>query len=326
MKRYPTYHSTGARISRRMGIMAVLVGALSILAHRTTMVSTDVMVYSVLLGTLLGLLALSFGLIAVGRLWIRGGTGASSAFFGVIYGLLALVPICAFASNAILFSSLTDISTDLDDPPQFVFSHGQPQALQIDLPSGFTRASEQVSQRDAFPDIVSRRYRIAPAELHAAALEVAERSGWKIVFELSPDLLDAPTALQVETETPILGLPEDMVVRIRPDAVGALLDVRSVSRLALQGLTGNAKRVRGFFSDMDDVLRETYGNVERLTVLEIELVEPDDDVDAAGESEVEGTDLKPTTPDATQIPLPGFKPFYEDDDELTVDEPNVSEQ
>lgn len=323
MKRYPTYRSTSARVCRRLGIMAVLVSALSILAHRTTLIGTDVMVYSVLLGTVLGLLAISFGLIALGRLWTRGGTGASSAFFGAVYGLLALIPIGAYASNAILFSSLADISTDLDDPPQLVFVHGQPQALQIELPSGFVRASEIVSQRDVFPDIVSRRYRIAPAELHVAALEVAERSGWKIVFELSPDLLDAPTALQVETETPILGLTEDMVVRIRPDAVGALLDVRSVSRLAVQGLTGNAKRVRGFFSDMDDVLRETYGNVERLTVLDIELVDADD-VDATVDLEAGGAVLNPTVPEEKGVPLPGFKPFFEGDEEPTVDESNVS--
>ena len=324
MKRYPTYRSTSARISRRLGVMAVLVGVLSILAHRTALIGADIMVYSVLLGTVLGLLAMSFGLLALGRLWIRGGTGTSSAFFGVVYGLLALIPIGAYVSNAILFSSLADISTDLDDPPQLVFAHGQPQTLQIELPSGFAGASVKVSQRDAFPDIVSRRYRIAPAELHAAALEVAERSGWEIVFELSPDLLDAPTALQVETVTPILGLPEDMLVRIRPDEVGALLDVRSVSRLALQGLTGNAQRVRGFFSDMDDVLRETYGNVERLTVLEIELVEADDDADVSVDLEADGADLNPVAPDEKRIPLPGFKPFFEGDEELTPDEPNVS--
>ena len=307
MKRYPIYRSTSARVSQRLGAVAVPVGILAVLANRAALIGPSEMVYSVLAGACLGLVAFILALVAFYRLWLRGGVGAPRAVLGAISGLLAVVPLGVFAGQAIFFPGMADVSTDWRDPPEL--KAVAPAADQ--LPSGLMTTLFPLpgprEQRDLFPDIVPRRYRIAPGQLHAAVMEVAERNGWDITYELPPDLLDAPTGLQVIARTPILGLKEDMVLRIRPDPVGTLMDVRSASRFRVQGLTGNAERIRQLFSRVDEVLLETYGDLEHITVADGEQL--------GAEADTVGTaDNPPQAGEVERIPVPAFKPYFEGED------------
>lgn len=144
-------------------------------------------------------------------------------------------------------------------------------------------------------------------DLHAAAREVVERNGWTLVSEIPPDLPDAPTRLQIEVRTPFLQLAEDVVLRIRPDRVGALLDIRSASRVALPDLSGNADRIRDLFRQIDEVLLETYGDIASEPVLEAEETVGGEG-DGAALSDL-STDLGEGT---GRVRLPPFKPFVPD--------------
>jgi uncharacterized protein (DUF1499 family) len=54
--------------------------------------------------------------------------------------------------------------------------------------------------------------------------------------------------------TPILAFPEDVVVRVRPTADGARIDVRSASRYGRDDIGSNARRVRELIADINKVL------------------------------------------------------------------------
>lgn len=313
MKRYPIYRSTSARVSQRLGAVAVPVGILAVLANRAALIDPSEMVYSVLAAACLGLAAIILALVAFYRLWMRGGAGASRAVWGSISGLLAAVPLGVFVGQAILSPGMADVSTDWRDPPELKAVASVTNQLSSGVLTSLFALPGPSEQRDLFPDIVPRRYRIAPGQLHAAVMEVAERNGWEITYELPPDLLDAPTGLQVVARTPILGLKEDMVLRIRPDPVGALMDVRSASRFKVQGLTGNAERIRQLFSGVDEVLLETYGDLERVTVA-------DGEQSGAGGDAVEAADNIPQASEVERIPVPAFKPYFEGED---VDAPDA---
>jgi uncharacterized protein (DUF1499 family) len=58
----------------------------------------------------------------------------------------------------------------------------------------------------------------------------------------------SPTDLRIEaTDTTLLfGFKDDVVVRIRPQAQGSIVDVRSVSRVGGSYFGTNAKRIRSF--------------------------------------------------------------------------------
>lgn len=312
MKRYPLYSSKSARISRRVGAVAVFVSIVAVIAHRFGMIDLPAMVYSVLASAILGVATIGLALFAFARLWAKGGSGGASALLGLFLGILTLAPLALYVSKSALSPGLGDVSTDWIDPPQFVVETSS----DLDVPVTLTAILEVPGadgQEERYPDIVPRRYRIPPGQLHAAVMIVVERNDWPIIFELPPDLLDAPTGLQVEARTRILGMKEDMVVRIRPDPVGALLDVRSTSRTGFRGLTDNVVRVRGFFAEIDDVLRETYGRLEQVAVDEEEALDPEQ----AGETEGSAAG---NAEEQERIPVPAFKPFFEEAETILPEE------
>lgn len=312
MKRYPLYSSKSARTSRRVGAVAVFVSIIAVIAHRFGMIDLPAMVYSVLASAVLGIATIGLALFAFARLWANGGAGGTSALLGLLLGFLTLAPLALYVSKSALSPGLGDVSTDWIDPPQFVVETSS----EIDVPVTLTAILEvpgASGQEEHYPDIVPRRYRIPPGQLHAAVIIVVERNDWPIIFELPPDLLDAPTGLQVEARTRVLGMKEDMVVRIRPDPVGALLDVRSTSRTGFRGLTDNVVRVRGFFAEIDDVLRETYGRLEQIAVDEEEALDPEQTGETAGSAADD-------TEDQERIPVPAFKPFFEEAETILPEE------
>ncbi|WP_417670671.1 DUF1499 domain-containing protein [Roseibium sp.] len=302
MKRYPVYRSAVARLSRSVGAIALPVALLAVLVHRVGGLTADQMVLAILAATVIGLAAVFLSATAFAQLWRRGGRGAMDAALGTLYGLIALLPAGALAASQVLQGSPMDISTNEQDPPTLTRAQNETLIpLLADL--------GPVSLKEDFSDIVSRRYRIQPAVLHLAALTAAERNGWRVVSEVPPDLLDAPTSFQAEVKTPILGLVDDVAVRIRPDPAGSLFDVRSASRYPLQDLGGNAARIRGFYRDMDEVLLETYGDVETLTVLEGET--PDDTAVLEAPESASGEEV---------IPVPAFKPYFEGADDIVAED------
>ncbi|MEP3048732.1 MAG: DUF1499 domain-containing protein [Roseibium sp.] len=286
---------------------------LSLAGKRFGLIDADILVLSFGVAALLALASLLLSLTAMQRIWSLGGPGLGTALGGMTFSLLALVPPAVILGVVVVSPDLQDVSTDLRNPPDLTVTEvveDQPvvswlnTTLEqkiwpslVNLPKSVSSQAE--IQSTLYPDIVSRRYRIPPGQLHAASLKAVDTLGWRIVDELPADLLDAPTYLQVEGKTPVLGLKQDVAVRVRPDPVGALLDVRSRSRTPLRDFTGNADRIRNVLDEIDRVLLETYGDLARLSVEE-------EDLD--GELPVD-----PVETDRELIPVPGFKPYFEGD-------------
>lgn len=319
MKRYPVHKSRAAPASRSLGAVAFALALIAVLAMRFGLLTPDIFVLSLAAAAVLAILALVCALTAFLRIWSLGGTGIGSSILGSFLGLLALSAPAAVLGLLIMKPGLTDVSTDPEEPPLLIeFAPSTEQAVLVwamDIvreagwTSGDTPNARQSSfsqmQRGLYPDIVPRRYRISPGELHAATKKAVDTLRWRIVDELPPDLLDAPTALWAEDTTQILGLKHDVALRIRPDPVGVLLDVRARSQSPLRELSSNADVIRTVLSEVDKVLLETYGNLERLAVEETDL-----------EDEVP---LETYEPERKTIPLPGFKPYFETDEGLSAD-------
>ncbi|WP_150524380.1 DUF1499 domain-containing protein [Roseibium sediminis] len=313
MKRYPVYRSSAASYSRAMGNLAVPVVILAILLQRLGATETSTTALSILAGGLFGVIAIALAVWAYYRLWVKGGTGWASAIWGSLAGLLALAPVIAIIILFRIAPPVQDLATNPENPPEIegVGNDGV-HPLEAALAGIIDKLALQPAaaedrltlQRQAYPDIVPRRYRIPPARLHAAVLEAVKLEGWELTGETPPDLLDDATRLQVASRSPVLGFVSDIAVRIRPDAVGSLMDVRAVSRGHLPDLTGNAGRIRKLLARIDGVLLSTYGDLEQLTVLEGGDLEP----------EPEAADGSQDAQDA--LPVPGFKPYFEGEDTI----------
>ncbi|WP_420411788.1 DUF1499 domain-containing protein [Roseibium sp.] len=319
MKRYPDHKSRAAPASRSFGAVAFALALITVLGMRFGLVTPDIFVLSLAAAAVLAVLALICALTAFLRIWSLGGSGIGSSILGGFLGLLALSAPVAVLGMLVVKPELTDVSTDPDDPPFLIeFAPKTEQAVlvwamaivqetgwvSIKMPVEQTRSLAEM-QFGLYPDIVPRRYRISPGELHAASKKAVETLRWRIIDELPPDLLDAPTALWAEETTQVLGLKHDVALRVRPDPVGALLDVRARSQSPLRELSSNADVIRSVLSEVDKVLLETYGNLERLAVEEADL-----------EDEIP---LETYEPERKTVPLPGFKPFFETEEGLSAD-------
>ncbi|NBN78844.1 DUF1499 domain-containing protein [Microvirga tunisiensis] len=293
-KRYPVRRSDLARIARFIAALGVPTLIAGILAHRAGVIDAPdlrkVLIASVTLGLAGGIMSC----LAIASWWNRGGIGVADAARGLFYALLLLMPAGAVVTASAAFPPLTEVSTDLQDPPRAMPEPGLPA-------SDPGLVARELAQRAAYPDIVSRRFRITPGDLHAAVLKVVEKQQWRIIGEVPPDMQDAPTLLEVETRVPVLALSNDLTIRIRPDRAGAVLDVRAASDLKDHDLGLNAWRIRGFYRQLDEMLTESYGDIAKLTVTPEE----------AAAIEAEELPLladRPLADAAASVPLPSMKP------------------
>lgn len=298
-KYLPPRRSRSARVSYRAGLFAVPVLVIATLFFRGGLISAREFFPAMGLGFLLGAVAVIAGLGALVSLWEQGGIGWSKAVRGTLYGAIALVPAAIAIGGVVVYPRLNDISTDIADPPPIARYSGD------DRPP-----PDRSLQRQAYPDLLSRRFRVTAAELHAAARRVIERRSWKIMGELSPTLPDDPSLIQAEVTSMVFGFTDDFVIRIRPDPFGARLDLRSASRIGEHDLGANAARIRLFQQDLDAVLLEAYGALEPVG---------EDDEAPLEEEELPLLSDVPLEESEGPPPAPGRKPGEEAEGPLSLD-------
>lgn len=137
-----------------------------------------------------------------------------------------------------------DISTDTVNPPEFVAVA----PLRTDAPNPVAYAGEETAaqQREAYPDIVTYVSAQSAEQLFEKSLQVVEEMGWQLVAS------DQATGRIEATDTTTwFGFKDDVVIRIRAQANGAKLDIRSKSRVGRSDVGKNAERIRAFITALD---------------------------------------------------------------------------
>ena len=169
--------------------------------------------------------------------------GALLALIALLVGAaVALVPY-AHLRIARTVPPIHDITTDTEEPPRFV----EIVALRAGAPNSSAYAGEAVAalQRKAYPELAPALLDLAPREAFERALAAAQSQGWKIVAA-------APGEGRIEAtdETLFFGFKDDVVVRVRAEADGSRVDVRSVSRVGRSDVGANARRIRRFLGEL----------------------------------------------------------------------------
>lgn len=140
-----------------------------------------------------------------------------------------------------------DITTDVQNPPQFVAVKGLRKGE--DHPVDYDGPEVAAQQKEAYPDL-------APLVTHAPREKVFE-AAQAVLKSMGLELVDAnPAEGRIEaTATSLLyGFKDDVVVRIVPEATGARVDVRSKSRVGRSDLGQNARRIRTFLQKLQTSL------------------------------------------------------------------------
>ncbi len=188
-----------------------------------------------------GGLALLFGLLGVVR-----GVGSEAAERGpaIMAGAIGLgcvafvVVIFVGAGRA---PAIHDITTDVEDPPPFVAASRNAANAGRDLtyPNGSDDTARL--QRIAYPDLNPILVEATKEEAFETALLVAEALGWNVVAR-DP----GAGTFEAEHETSVFRFVDDVVVRVRAQDEGAVVDIRSLSRVGVGDMGVNAERIRWF--------------------------------------------------------------------------------
>ena len=97
------------------------------------------------------------------------------------------------------------------------------------------------AQQEAYPDVQTIRTSLDIEAAFDRAVAVAGDLGWDIYHQdRNAGVIEA-----VDT-TRIMAFKDDIVIRVRSNAQGTKVDLRSVSRVGIGDIGANAKRIRAF--------------------------------------------------------------------------------
>jgi uncharacterized protein (DUF1499 family) len=184
-------------------------------------------------------------------IWREGYRGIGLSVTALAIGIAILAYPSYFAVKAYRLPMLNDITTDPADPPRFdaIARLRSRNANPLAYPG--TATAEQ--QRKAYADIEPVMLSVTPEEAYEAAYAVLTKHKWRVVDARKPQPGRRDGLIEAVARTPIMGFPDDVVVRVRTDDDGARIDIRSASRYGTHDFGTNASRVRGLAEEIDDM-------------------------------------------------------------------------
>jgi uncharacterized protein (DUF1499 family) len=212
---------------------------LAALGTRTGVIPAPALLPALVVGFVLGLLAFGVAVYALADIWNNGAEGARVAVAGIVYALPVLLLLGLIAAAAITYPRLTDVTTNPDDPPEFI---------RRGAPDGAPLRETAALQRQAYPDLVTRLYPLPLGEVYVAVRTIIQDDrGWKIVRDSRPTVMPMQ---RPETASAQVGETEEIVRAL------ALKSVMTQSRGASEALAESAAARAE--------LRETAGNIATL--------------------------------------------------------------
>ncbi|MDQ2075754.1 DUF1499 domain-containing protein [Marinimicrobium sp. ABcell2] len=175
-------------------------------------------------------------------LWRRpGGRFGSVLAFSALAGLVAAYIPLSQLQAARSVPPIHDISTDLENPPEFV----ETLPLRQDAPNPPEYPGEETAeqQREAYPDLAPLILKYPLERVHEAAEQLVEQLGWDLVASV---LDDNRARIEATDTTRWFGFKDDVVIRLIQVDEGTRLDMRSKSRVGGSDIGTNAERIREF--------------------------------------------------------------------------------
>jgi len=170
--------------------------------------------------------------------------------------LLALSIVLGFIAFYLPYSQMQtaqsvprihDITTDTNNPPEFIAI--APLRADASNPVEYAGEETAVQQREAYPDVVTQIFNQPYDQVFAAALQVAQDSGWELV-----DSNLEQGRIEATATTTWFGFKDDVVIRVTQGNDEILVDVRSKSRVGLSDVGANAARIRAYQDRLEALL------------------------------------------------------------------------
>jgi uncharacterized protein (DUF1499 family) len=238
--------------ARRMALFSLSAVIVSIVIVRSEWLDICHAITTFVVALAPSVFALTLALAALVVIWTDGlrGLGRTFAAMAIATGLLAYPAYLAYRAYKLPW--LYDITTDPIDPPRYeALARLRPRDANPIAYAGLYAAEQQ---RAAYPDIEPLDEDATPEIAFKVALAVITKRKWIIIDRRPPQPTRREGHIEAVARTLIMGLRDDIVVRVRGGADGSRIDVRSSSRFGSFDFGSNATRVRALINDIDDAI------------------------------------------------------------------------
>lgn len=236
LAKYERQKSVPADWSQKIAVFAACFLVVVVLGHRFGSINTIPTFW--LLGVGLGLVvtAIALSLRGLFDLWERGEEGGLKAARGLFLAGILISPFIFFGLKAFTLPPISDVSTDLDDPPQYENAVDDRTESMNDMadPSEATKRL----QLKTYPRVVARRYPLGAGRVFRAVAELVRERDWTILTSASSSgeapVDDEGSALVAKPTVDSRGRPLRIgLPTFRPSAGGAepntVVEAQSVS-------------------------------------------------------------------------------------------------
>lgn len=281
--------SIAAIWARRLGLFALALALTAFLLQRMEILALANAIAVILLAVVLAIIAAALALIGFTMLWLVGAKGGRASFWGLVMALVVLAPIAVGAVRYVTLPAIHDISTDSINPPEWLAA---PPIEPSWLPRDATMDAEaRAAQFKAYPRLTGRRYGGAIDRVLEAISALTQDRKWLLVDTDGADFLipdqeppgtetaqsagegtipipeprpetgagvarvSAPVVrLQFTHRSLILGLRQDILIRLVEEEETTFVDIRAATRTGQHDLGLNARLVQNFLRDLDVAL------------------------------------------------------------------------
>jgi hypothetical protein len=230
--------------ARRMALFSLSAVIVSIIIVRSEWLDIGPAITSFVVALAPSIIALVLAVGALVVIWIDGlrGLGRSFAAMAIALGLLAYPGYLAYRAYKLPW--LYDITTDPIDPPRYeALARLRPREANPITYAGLYAAEQQ---RAAYPDIEPLEEDATPEVAFKAALAVITKRKWIIIDRRPPQPPRREGHIEAVARTLIMGLRDDIVVRVRGGPDGSRIDSFDFG--------SNAARIRTLIDDIDDAV------------------------------------------------------------------------
>jgi uncharacterized protein (DUF1499 family) len=242
--------SSLASWARNLAVFAVVAVVVSILIVRFGFLEPKPALATFFGGLAIAALSILFGLAGFAAIWQNGSRGMARILLAFLIDGAILAYPAYLALQYRKLPAIHDITTDPIDPPRFDAlarlrtGDGANTAVYAGLYS-----AEQ--QRQFYPEIEPIELEISVDRAYAIALQLVNKRKWLVIDERAPQPPRRIGRIEAVARSPIMGLREDISIRVVPDGDDSRVDIRSASRYFDSDLGSNAARVTKFIDDLN---------------------------------------------------------------------------
>lgn len=239
--------SAAAIWARRLAVLSLAVLSLAILLARWGRLDPLAALASASAGLGLAIAAVCAGVLAFVAIWRDGRPGFGRAAGAVALALALLAWPALLAVQSLSLPRLTDVTTDIVDPPAFSRSR-QALAARGSLQLVDPPPESRTLQRSAYPRLAPFLLDVPVEDAFRLAETAAGKLGWTIVERVRPGGRAGLGRIEAVDRSLLFRFPDDITVRATPLPDGSRLDVRSASRVGEHDFGANAARIERFFA------------------------------------------------------------------------------